>query len=160
MSWYRLSLGDALLAEGELPGVVSRYAADPAVARTDAAIFSRHEAEGRMHCELVLYLSPALSVLARTLGASACAPPARAGLGLVAGDGAAWALLFEAEARPQAITGFHQDEEGHWVADLACGHGQHVRHNPPWNNRPWVLTAEGRAAQLGQILMCRKCVID
>ena len=31
----------------------------------------------------------------------------------------------------QAILGFHLDEENDWVADLACGHGQHVRHNPP-----------------------------
>ena len=40
----------------------------------------------------------------------------------------------------RAITGFHQDDEGHWVADLVCGHTQHVRHNPPLSNRPWVLT--------------------
>ncbi|MEG0603969.1 MAG: DUF3565 domain-containing protein, partial [Acinetobacter sp.] len=26
----------------------------------------------------------------------------------------------------QAIVGFHLDEENHWVADLACGHMQHV----------------------------------
>ena len=31
----------------------------------------------------------------------------------------------------QAIIGFHLDEEQHWVAELACGHGQHVRHTPP-----------------------------
>lgn len=30
---------------------------------------------------------------------------------------------------PQSIIGFHQDEEGHWVAELACGHNQHVRHD-------------------------------
>ena len=44
----------------------------------------------------------------------------------------------------RAITGFHQDDEGHWVADLVCGHTQHVRHNPPLSNRPWVLTPEGQ----------------
>ena len=27
----------------------------------------------------------------------------------------------------QAIIGFHVDEENDWVADLACGHGQHMR---------------------------------
>ena len=26
------------------------------------------------------------------------------------------------------ITGFHLDEEGYWVAELECGHNQHVRH--------------------------------
>ena len=57
----------------------------------------------------------------------------------------------------QKITGFHLDEEQHWVAELACGHNQHVRHNPPWVSRPWVTTPEGRARMLGHELSCRKC---
>lgn len=57
----------------------------------------------------------------------------------------------------RVIAGFHQDEEGHWVADLACGHTIHVRHDPPWQVRPWVLTAESRAARLGTTLPCRAC---
>lgn len=55
------------------------------------------------------------------------------------------------------ITGFHQDEEGHWVAELECGHNQHTRHDPPWESRPWVLTAEGRRSRLGVMLECVKC---
>ena len=57
----------------------------------------------------------------------------------------------------QRIVGFHQDEYSDWVADLACGHGQHVRHQPPLTNRPWVLTEEGRKQNLGQVLNCKKC---
>jgi cytochrome c-type biogenesis protein CcmH/NrfF len=57
----------------------------------------------------------------------------------------------------QAIIGFHQDEFGDWVADLQCGHGQHVRHQPPMTNRPWVLTEEGRSMHLGESLNCKKC---
>lgn len=57
----------------------------------------------------------------------------------------------------QAIIGFHLDEEGHWVADLACGHAQHVRHNPPWQNRPWVIAEQGRKEKLGVMLECKKC---
>lgn len=57
----------------------------------------------------------------------------------------------------QAIIGFHLDDENHWVADLACGHGQHVRHNPPWQNRPWVMTEQGRKEKLGVRLECKKC---
>ena len=56
------------------------------------------------------------------------------------------------------ITGFHQDAEGHWVAELECGHQQHVRHDPPWQNRPWTQTPEGRAAMVGQPLACPLCV--
>ena len=55
------------------------------------------------------------------------------------------------------IVGFHQDEEEHWVADLECGHAQHVRHQPPWINRPWVVTPDGRARVLGTALECREC---
>ena len=57
------------------------------------------------------------------------------------------------------IVGFHQDEEGDWVADLECGHGQHVRHRPPGQSRPWVLTELGRQAHLGMSLRCAKCPI-
>lgn len=59
---------------------------------------------------------------------------------------------------PRPITGFHKDEHGDWVADLDCGHGQHVRHNPPFQNRPWVATAAGRKKMLGKELNCVKCV--
>ena len=57
----------------------------------------------------------------------------------------------------QAIIGYHQDEQGDWVADLACGHGQHVRHQPPFMNRPWAITTEGRNQHLGTLLNCKKC---
>ncbi|WP_406802753.1 DUF3565 domain-containing protein [Alkalimarinus alittae] len=55
------------------------------------------------------------------------------------------------------IIGFHVDDQGDWVADLECGHAQHVRHNPPWINRPWVLEQEGRDKSLGETLDCLKC---
>jgi hypothetical protein len=55
------------------------------------------------------------------------------------------------------IAGYHQDEEGDWVAELDCGHFQHVRHNPPWTSRPWVVTPEGRQGMLGTVLKCKKC---
>ena len=57
----------------------------------------------------------------------------------------------------QRITGFHRDEYGDWVADLECGHGQHVRHDPPWSERPWVVTPQGRERMLGETLACKKC---
>jgi hypothetical protein len=60
-------------------------------------------------------------------------------------------------AMERPITGFHRDEEGHWVAELECGHNQHVRHDPPWECRPWVVTPEGRRSRLGAWLNCVKC---
>lgn len=57
----------------------------------------------------------------------------------------------------QPITGYHRDDAGDWVAELACGHFQHVRHNPPWINRPWVVTRAGRESRLGWTLRCKKC---
>jgi Protein of unknown function (DUF3565) len=60
----------------------------------------------------------------------------------------------------QPIIGYHLDDVGDWVADLACGHGQHVRHNPPLSQRPWVLSREGRQAHLNTMLNCKKCEED
>ncbi len=58
----------------------------------------------------------------------------------------------------QGIVNYHQDELGDWVAELNCGHYQHIRHNPPWNNRLWVTSKQGRALKIGFQLKCRKCV--
>lgn len=55
------------------------------------------------------------------------------------------------------IIGLHQDEEGDWVAELECGHTQHVRHRPPWFSRPWTTTAESREKAIGTSLECPLC---
>lgn len=57
----------------------------------------------------------------------------------------------------QRIVGFRQDEFGDWIADLECGHAQHVRHEPPWQVREWVTTTLGRESRLGTRLACRRC---
>jgi len=57
----------------------------------------------------------------------------------------------------RAMVDFRQDEMGDWVARLACGHSQHVRHRPPFEERAWVTTTEGRSAKLGQSLDCLFC---
>jgi hypothetical protein len=58
------------------------------------------------------------------------------------------------------IIEFHEDDRGDWVVELACGHRQHMRHNPPWVTRPWVTTSEGRQEKLGSVLECKECDID
>ncbi|WP_394246528.1 DUF3565 domain-containing protein [Vibrio profundi] len=59
----------------------------------------------------------------------------------------------------QPISGYHIDEEGDWVAQLECGHFQHVRHQPPFICRPWVIDHQGRKNMLGHKLECKKCDI-
>lgn len=65
-------------------------------------------------------------------------------------------MEMEAEVE-RSIVGFHRDEEGHWVARLDCGHPQHVRHDPPFKERPWVQSEAGRASRLGAALECVRC---
>jgi tellurite resistance-related uncharacterized protein len=55
------------------------------------------------------------------------------------------------------ITGFRRDAVGDWVAELACHHGQHVRHRPPLLPQPWVETPQGRAQHVGTELHCPLC---
>lgn len=55
------------------------------------------------------------------------------------------------------IVGFHQDEEGDWVAHLSCLHRQHVRHRPPFQDRPWVVEEETRNARVGSPIDCPLC---
>ncbi len=55
------------------------------------------------------------------------------------------------------IIRFGHDDIGDWVATLNCGHLQHVRHSPPFINRPWVITESGRRNKIGETLNCVRC---
>jgi len=55
------------------------------------------------------------------------------------------------------IVGFHMDENRDWVAELDCGHQQHVRQNPPHTGHHWVTTLQGRLEHMGQELSCSAC---
>lgn len=57
----------------------------------------------------------------------------------------------------RTIVGWHVDADGDWVAELSCLHGQHVRHQPPFRERPWVSSEAGRAARVGTDLDCPLC---
>ncbi|HKD32605.1 MAG TPA: DUF3565 domain-containing protein [Gaiellaceae bacterium] len=59
-----------------------------------------------------------------------------------------------------AIVRFELDPQGEWVAELACGHRRHVRHQPPLFPQPWMLDAAGRRGRLGTPLECRLCDQD
>jgi len=95
-TWFSKNLGDGLTAAEPLAEIESRFGAMPAPAAGghDAAVFMRYESEGRLHCEVKAYFSPACAALAGEFGATPCARPAPASLTLLAGDAAAWAALF------------------------------------------------------------------
>ncbi|HEF4758726.1 TPA: DUF3565 domain-containing protein [Pseudomonas putida] len=61
------------------------------------------------------------------------------------------------DRRGAMILGFHQDEDGHWVAELSCGHTQHLRHQPPWQSRAWVMDPAQRLEKIGQPFDCGWC---
>lgn len=69
-------------------------------------------------------------------------------------------LVWRLHPEPEVpATGFVQDanEPGAWVAQLACGHRQHVRHKPPFQNAAWVMTEDGRQQKLGAPFKCVLC---
>lgn len=94
--WYSLSLGDGIMAA--MPSVeieeqfqrVYQSAGKP----PEMAVFLRSESEGRLHCEVIAYFSPAASQVAKAFDAQPCVKPARPGLSLLAGDEQAWSVLF------------------------------------------------------------------
>jgi len=87
--WSVVNLGDAMLAQGALVDVQRHFdrVYQAAGCPPDMALFMRHVSEGRLHCELLVYFSPAAAAVAVELGAEPCAPPAPEGLDLLAGTG-------------------------------------------------------------------------
>ncbi len=55
------------------------------------------------------------------------------------------------------IAGFHQDDDGDWVADLSCLHRQHLRHRPPFQDRAWVIDDLTRQKRVGSAIDCPLC---
>jgi hypothetical protein len=95
-TWYFIGLGDGMVAvepSEEIQALFSQVHAatgNPA----DMAVFTRHESEGRLHCEVVAYFSPKAADIARAFDAEPCQKPERTGLGLLAGSEQAWSALF------------------------------------------------------------------
>ena len=95
-TWFSQSLGDGVLAFEPKEQLRERF--DPVFAAAGQpagmAVFTRHELEGRLQCEVIAYFSPADASLAQAVGAKPCAKPTTADLDLLAGDPACWAALF------------------------------------------------------------------
>ncbi|KIH85195.1 hypothetical protein UCMB321_0983 [Pseudomonas batumici] len=43
------------------------------------------------------------------------------------------------------------------MVELSCGHTQHLRHQPPWQSRAWVLDPSLRAEKIAQRFECGWC---
>ncbi len=95
--WYTLNLGDAMLASEAIANVTECFmeAFIKAGQPLDMAVFARHESEGRLHCEVIIYFSPAAQQIAETLNAKPCIQPTRTDLTLLAGKPEIWDLLFQ-----------------------------------------------------------------
>lgn len=88
VDWHSMSLGDAMLASQPLAHIESVFRSEyeRASRPRDMALFARHESEGRLHCELIVYLSPGAAAVARQVGAEPCDPPMPHALDLIAGS--------------------------------------------------------------------------
>ena len=95
-TWYILSLGDGMtsgMPSGEIEGAFARVftaAGQP----PSMAVFTRPESEGRLHCEVFAYFSPAAREVAIAFDAEPCAAPTKSGLSLLAGNQESWSVLF------------------------------------------------------------------
>lgn len=95
-SWHSLPLGDGMTADDLSEEIRAAFQSmfSSAGGPFDMAIFTRHESEGRLHCEVIAYFSPSASALAKLFGAGPCQSPERGGLSLLAGDEGSWAVWF------------------------------------------------------------------
>jgi len=94
--WFSKNLGDAMLVDDSLADIEQQFLAAYTKADnpTEMALFSRHESEGRLHCDLMLYLSPASFVVADEIGAKPCNRPSSNSLSLLVGSDDSWPALF------------------------------------------------------------------
>lgn len=95
-TWFSLSLGDALVAWEPLGRIEKLFAIADASADDagERAVFTRYDSEGRLHCEVTAYFSPAAADVARQVDATPCERPSRDGLSLLAGAEESWSKLF------------------------------------------------------------------
>ena len=99
--WYSINLGDAIMAATSTAEIEESFleSFNAAGKPTDMAVFTRAESEGRLHCDVIAYFSPAAQEVAQAFDAQPCEKPAREGLGLLSGDPNCWPALFPEDVR-------------------------------------------------------------
>lgn len=95
-TWFSLPLGDGMFAfePKEALREQTHRAFEDADRPAHFAVFTRHELEGRLQCEVIAYFTPEAADLARSQGAKSCAPPSGQDMDWMAGDPAAAAHYF------------------------------------------------------------------
>ena len=95
-TWFTSNLGDAMLAGESLDHIKKLFLSiyEDVGCSDEIAVFIRHESEGRLHCEVKIYFSPAAVDVAKAVGAIACKKPGSGSLSLLAGSNESWPVLF------------------------------------------------------------------
>ena len=95
-TWFTRNLGDAMLAGEAQEHIKTLFTLEETRSNNsrEMAIFVRHESEGRLHCEVRVYFSPATVDVANAVDAVACKKPVPMNMGLLAGSEDAWSILF------------------------------------------------------------------
>ena len=111
-SWYSINLGDAIIATAPTAEIEESFLESfkSAGKPSNMAVFTRAESEGKLHCEVIAYFSPAAQSVAKAFDAKPCEKPSRAGLGLLSGNSSCWSLLFpENERSERDMSSLNQD---------------------------------------------------
>jgi hypothetical protein len=94
--WFSKELGDAIAAY--TPSNQIKEAFLPLFTASgnplEMAVFIRNDSEGRLHCEVTAYFSPAAVEIAQVFDAEPCERPPRDRLDLLVGDQGCWSVLF------------------------------------------------------------------
>jgi len=95
-TWFYKNLGDAIMAAQSSDKIREAFLAlfESARKPKDMAVFTRNDSEGRLHCEVSVYFSPAAAEVAQAFDAKPCERPLKNGLELLAGDQNSWPILF------------------------------------------------------------------
>jgi hypothetical protein len=95
-TWHSITLGDGIWAPTLSRQIEEEFCPlfNEAGKPVEMAVFTRHESEGRLHCEVIAYFSPAAGEIAKAFDAKPCEEPLRTGLVLLAGDPHCWVFFF------------------------------------------------------------------
>jgi len=86
-TWFKLELGDAVMAAPVLEALKEQHATMyGTLAAESPPVFVRYDASGGLHCEVTVYFSPAAESLASLNHAQVCVAPALTGVSLLAGS--------------------------------------------------------------------------